>query len=245
MRINDREDYPDAVWHVSSRVNWRVWHLDSDQAYRIFLSSLRRAIDRYGVDLVAFVLMSNHYHAVLRSPPPDQYRALTGRMTRCRHFRPYRPGHPNSNVIGQFLRHFKLAVAKQMQHVLGLEGHFWDGKHFRRTVRDASDLVIVVAYDHRNPVREAMATLPEEYERSSAAWWQSGAPAPIELCRRTDFPFDIDREAFREALLEWQADNRADDVMEAFFKKGLRLDSSDGWEELRRMLRAAGLEPPF
>jgi len=247
MRFNDRdrEDAPDTVWHLNSRVNWRAWHLDTEQAHRIFVTSLRRAVDRYHVDLLAYVLMSNHYHAVLRSPPAAPYRALTGRRTPCRHYRPYRPGHPKSNVIGQCLHHMKLAVAKQVQHELDLEGHFWDGKHFRRKIRDAEDLVYSVAYDHRNPVREGMVARPEEYPRGSAAWWHSGADVPLELCRRTDFPFDVDRETFRAALLERQADKRTDDVMEAFFKKGHRLDSPEGQAELRRMFRAAGIDAAF
>lgn len=245
MKTIDRKDAPDTVWHVGSRVNWRAWHLNTEQAHRIFVSSVSHAVDLFAVDVLAYVLMSNHYHAVLRSPPAGLYRALTGRTTKCRHFRPYRRGHPKSNVIGQCLRHMKLAVAKQVQHELDLVGHFWDGKHFRRVIRDADDLVFSVAYDHRNPVREGMVALPEEYRRGSASWWHSGAPVAIQPCRRADFPFGIDHDSFRTALLRWQGDKRVDDVMEAFSKTGLRLDSPEGQEELRRMMRAAGLDPEF
>jgi REP element-mobilizing transposase RayT len=245
MRNNiiEREDAPDAVWHVGSRVNWRTWHLVTEEAFWTFVECFRRAIERFGIDLLAFVLMSNHYHAVLRSPPAGLYRQLTSRKTRCRHFRPYPPWHAKSTVVGQCLRQLKLDVANRIQRTLGLGGHFWDGKHFRKRVDDADVLVIVMAYDHRNPVREAMADRPEDYPRSSAAWW-SGSTAALPLCRRSDLPFGLSLESLRAELLRFQRDKRLDDVMEIFSKKCLALDSSEGRAELARLMCAAGLAGP-
>lgn len=237
----EREDAPDTVWHVGSRVNWRAWHLATEDAYRIFIDCLRRALERFGMDLLAFVLMSNHYHAVLRSPPPALYRQLTSRRTRCRHLRPYPPWHSKSTVVGQCIRQFKLDVANRIQHSLGLAGHFWDGKHFRRKVSDAELLVIVMAYDHRNPVREAMAARPEDYPRSSAAWWSNGDPVGLPICRRPDLPFGLTIESLRAELLRFQADRRLDDVMEGLAKQGLALDSDVGRAELTRLLDVQGL----
>ncbi len=242
MRTNTlREDAPDTVWHVGSRVNWRAWHLVTEGAFRIFVDCFRRALERFGMDLLAFVLMSNHYHAVLRSPPAALYRQLTSRKTNCRHFRPYPPSHSKSTVIGQCLRQFKLDVANRIQNSLGLDGHFWDGKHFRKRVDDPDVMVIMMAYDHRNPVREGMAARPEDYPRSSAAWWRRGDPVALPICRRADLPFGLTLESLRAEVLRFQDDKRLDDVMEVFSEKGLRLDSLEGREELARLLKAAGI----
>jgi REP element-mobilizing transposase RayT len=237
----DRKDAPDTVWHVGSRVNWRAWHLVTDNAFRTFGDCFGRALERFGMDLLAFVLMSNHYHAVLRSPPAALYRQLTSRRTRCRHLRAYPPWHSKSTAVGQCLRQFKLDVANRIQRSLGLDGHFWDGKHFRKRVDGADMLVVVMAYDHRNPVREAMVALPEDYARSSAAWWRHGHPAALPLCRRPDLPFGLTFESLRAELLRFQKDKRIDDAMEALAQAGLTLDS--GYAELRQILAAAGLEP--
>jgi REP element-mobilizing transposase RayT len=237
----EREDAPDTIWHVGSRVNWRAWHLATEDAFHVFVDCFRRAIERFGIDLLAFVLMSNHYHAVLRSPPPALYRQLTSRKTRCRHLRPYPPWHSKSTVVGQCIRQLKLDIANRIQGSLGLDGHFWDGKHFRKRVNDAELLVIVMAYDHRNPVREAMAARPEDYPRSSAAWWTYGTAASLPICQRADLPFGLTRESLRAELLRFQEDKRLDDVIEAAFKAGLDLESTVGREELTRLLEAAGL----
>jgi REP element-mobilizing transposase RayT len=242
MRLCDRTDAPDTVWHVSSRVNWQTWQLVTEHAFHTFVDCFDRALEQHAIDLLAFVLMSNHFHAVLRSPPAAVYHQLTGRRTRCRHFRPYPSGHPKSAAIGQCLQHFKLGVAKRIQRSLDLSGHFWDGKHYRRKLVDTTTLVIAIAYDHRNPVRQAMVARPEDYARSSARWWDSGLDAPLRLCRRPDLPFGVSREALRARLLQFQQDKRLDDAMEAFSKSGLVFGSPEGRAELERLLKAAGLD---
>jgi hypothetical protein len=243
MKSTDREDAPDTIWHVSARVNWQVFHLASETAYRVFVDCFRRSIERYSMDLASFVLMSNHFHAGLQSPPLPEFRRLTGRRTKCRHFRPYPPGHPKATVIGQCLHHLKLAVGKRMHSMLGLKGHFWDGKHFRRKVVDAEDLVIAMAYDHRNPVRQAMVARPADYPRSSAAWWEGTGDAPLPICRRPDPPFGVSLEELRRRLIRFQSEKRLDDVMEVFQKTGLSLDTGEGREKLRQLLRDVGLDP--
>ncbi|HEX5139269.1 MAG TPA: hypothetical protein VFY93_20035 [Planctomycetota bacterium] len=244
MRKTHRADAPDTVWHVGSRVNWRAFHLESEGAFRVFVECFARSLARFGMDLLAFVLMSNHYHAVVRSPAGMEYRRLTGRRTRCRHYRPYPPWHEKSTVVGQCLQHFKLAVARRMQEKLGLCGHFWEGKHFRKRVDSAGVLVVKMAYDHRNPVREGMVARPEDFARSSAAWWSSGEESPLPLCRREDLPFGFTHESLRAGVLRYQGERRLDDVMEAFAKSGFDLETVDGRLELERRMAAAGLEVP-
>ena len=240
----DRTDGPDTVWHVGSRVNWQAWHLETEHAFDAFVGCFERSLICFGMDLLAFVVMSNHYHAVLRSPSHAEYRRLTGRKTACRHYRPFPSWHEKSTVVGQCIQQFKVALAKRMQRCLGLTGHFWDGRHFRRKVTNPELLVVLMAYDHRNPLREGMVARPEEYARSSAPWWSGEGSSALPLCRRADLPFGLTLEALRGEVLRYQRSKHLDDVMEAFDKSGLTLDSLDGRDELRRMLRAAGLEPP-
>jgi len=244
MRRTHRADAPDTVWHVGSRVNWRAFHLQSEEAFRVFVGCLAHALARFGMDLLAFVLMSNHYHAIVRSPACAEYRRLTGRRTRCRHYRPYPPWHEKSTVVGQCLRHFKLAVARRMQEKLGLSGHFWEGKHFRKRVDSAGVLVVMMAYDHRNPVREGMVARPEDYARSSAAWWSFGKDSPLTLCRRKDLPFGLSHDGLRAQVLRCQNAKLLDDIMGAFANSGFSLETIEGRLELQRRMAAAGLDLP-
>jgi len=243
MSTTDREDEPNAVWHITSRVNWRAWHLEPEEAANTLLESLGVAAERFGVDLKADVVMSNHYHLVAQSPDEDLYRQLTGRRTRNRHFRPWPADHPKSTVIGQFIRDVKLAVANRIQRRIGLQGHFWEGRHHRRRLHDVWAMVVAVAYDHRNPVKQGMAARPEDYERSSARWWTYGAPSAVPLCQRGDFPFGASLEVFRCHLIRLQQEKALDGVMELFSRSRLPIDSSRGRTYLEKLLKEAGLDP--
>lgn len=243
MSTLSRQDAPDAVWHITSKVNWAAWHLQEEEAARTFFECLLEALVRFGVDLIAYVLMSNHYHLVARSPEEDVFGELTSRRTRCRHRRRWPRRHAKSTVIGQCIQEMKLAVARRIQSKLGVEGHFWDGRHHRRRLDDEWALVVAVAYDHRNPVRQNMVSRPDHYPRSSAAWWARGDATPIPLCTRADFPFGVDRAEFRDRLLRFQEEKRLDDVMEVFRKSQLPIDTPKGRAYLEELMRRAGLNP--
>ena len=99
-----RDDEADATFHITLRVNWQHWLLKSDRAVDVFLGLLRRALEKFGLDLIAYCMMSNHVHLVLRSPPRARFLRLTSRRTKCRHRRPYPQGHPKASVISQAMK---------------------------------------------------------------------------------------------------------------------------------------------
>jgi len=237
------KDVPNAIWHATGRVNWRTWYLQDRAAYEVFMRHLRVCLERFGVDLIAYVLMSNHYHLVARTPDDDVFRSLTSRRLRCGHLRPYPKTNFKRYVISQFMHRLKLGVAKELQSVLGLVGHLWQGEHHRRRLADAWDLVVAVAYDHRNPVRAGMVGRPEFFARSSAMAWAGLSEPDAALAVRRDFPFGLTHEQFSECVLAFQQSKRLDDVMEVFAKSGLRPDSPEGRAHLRSLMDAAGLDP--
>jgi len=239
-------DRPDAVLHLTGRVNWRVWHLTTPGAFPLFLCVLDRLLDEFGVDLLGFVLMSNHYHMVVRSPAEQQFRSLTTRRTSNRHYRPWPRSHFKSSAIAQFMHKLALTMSKEIQERLDLSGHFWERRYHQSWVRDASDLVVRIAYDHRNPVRQGMAPSPEAYAWSSASTWVApGSVSPLRLLRRGSLPFGAETESFRAELLRYQTSKLLDDVFEAFSKRRRRLDSDFGQQLMRQLLREAGLDSNF
>lgn len=242
MSTANRQDSPDAVWHITSRVNWQVWHLAPPEAVDTFLECLANASDRFGVDLKGDVVMSNHFHMVAQSPSCDVYRQLTRRSTCNRHIRPWPRSHPKSTVIGQFMRDLKLTVANRLQRHIGVKGHFWEGKHHRRRLHDEWAMLVAVAYDHRNPVKQGMAARPEDYARSSARWWTLGTRSKVPLCRRRDFPFSSSLETFRARLVRLQQQKALDDTMERFEKSKLPIDSERGRAYLEKLFREAGID---
>jgi len=236
-------DAPDAIYHVTARVNWRVFHLEPHACVSVFFRVLRECLVRFGVDLLAFVLMSNHFHLVIRSPSETLFRNLTTRRLRCWHRKRWPKGHQKSSVRSQFMKRLMQCTSTRIQKELGISGHFWEKSHHARPVLDDIDLVATMAYDHLNPVEASMVHVPEEYRRSSAAWWHGGRQSPVPLLTGP-LPFGLTKEELRARLLGYQASRAFRDAMAEFEASGARLGTTEGLDALKAILRNRGVLDP-
>src|SRR4051794_12259656 len=64
---------PGMVYHVLNRGNGQRTLFSKDADFVAFLTALAQGLERYPVDLLAYCLMSNHWHLLLR---PRTARAL-------------------------------------------------------------------------------------------------------------------------------------------------------------------------
>lgn len=238
-----RDDAPGAVFHVTGRVNWQVWHLKTPARAHVFFSALEKYAALFSMVVVAVVLMSNHYHFVLISPDEERFRELTGRRTSCRHFRRWPAKHQKSSVLSQMMQRFLYVVSRKIHEELGVTGRFWQGTFHATRLRRPADLVVRIAYDHRNPVRAGMVLRPEDYAWSSAAWWAGMGPAPVPVASNSHLPFGLSLDELRADVAHYQASRRLDDAIAALRKKDIDWRDLDD-EELRRWLDEAGLRPP-
>ena len=65
-----RISYPNAFYHVTCRGNDRRVIFRDDHDRTRFLDRLRSALEIFSVRVHAYVLMSNHYHALSACPTP-------------------------------------------------------------------------------------------------------------------------------------------------------------------------------
>jgi REP element-mobilizing transposase RayT len=63
-----REDYPGAVHHVMSRGARRAPIFKADDHCLLFLECLDDAVYRHGLEVLAYSLMPNHFHLLVRCP---------------------------------------------------------------------------------------------------------------------------------------------------------------------------------
>lgn len=205
-----RIDGPGLLHHVTARVNWRAWHLEDDRAKHYLARLIRGAAEEFGVDIYAVVLMSNHLHTVVRSPPEELYRHHTTRRMPNRHYRPWPKGHQKSTLIAQFMRSIRQKMSRRRQKELGLSGKFWEGRYDARPIEDRTSLVVRIAYDHRNPVKAGMVSRPEHYPWSTAETWRTGAITRLPVLIRQPLPFGLTHDDLRQDLLRYQDDDRLD-----------------------------------
>jgi REP element-mobilizing transposase RayT len=63
-----RIDFPEAVYHATSRGNRREAIFEDDVDATLFLKVLGEALTRFKANVLAYCLMTNHYHFVIVTP---------------------------------------------------------------------------------------------------------------------------------------------------------------------------------
>ena len=91
-----RIDFPNALYHVTSRGNGRatIFFHDDDRAR--FLGQLAHHLHLTSAVLYAYVLMDNHFHLLVRAPRANLSRLMQRLLTAYAlyaRYKHHRPGH--------------------------------------------------------------------------------------------------------------------------------------------------------
>jgi putative transposase len=134
-----RIQYENACYHVTCRGNGRQQIFLADFDRTKFLELLARSVETYQVRLIAFVLMTNHFHLVVKTP------------------------HAN---LQELMRHFNISYTAYFNKRHGSSGHLYQGRYKAFLIDADSYLLEVSRYLHLNPVHTAqLANAAEEQTR--------------------------------------------------------------------------------
>jgi len=119
-----------GIYHLINRGNGqqRVFHKDRD--FQAFTELLAEMCCRYAVEVLAWCLMSNHYHLVVR----PQFGA----------------------DLSRGMQWFQTTHVRRYHRHYGSSGHLWQGRYKSYLVADDDQLLTVVRYVEANPVRANM-----------------------------------------------------------------------------------------
>jgi putative transposase len=135
-----RLEFEDALWHVFARGN-NYENIFRDDADRLrFLEMLAETVMRFGWKLIAWVLMSNHYHLEFETPQPN--------LSRGMHW-----------LNGRYAQYFN----RRHKRV----GHLFQGRFKGLLVERESYLLTCARYIVLNPVDAHIVDRPEQYRWSS------------------------------------------------------------------------------
>jgi putative transposase len=135
-----RIEYPNAVYHVTSRGNARADIFVDDSDRESFLRIAGKVVTRYNWLCHAYCLMDNHYHILIETPDgnlSEGMRQLNGIYTQAFNRRHDRVGHV-------FQGRFKAVIVEKESHLLEL-----------------------CRYVVLNPVRAGMVPTPQNWRWSS------------------------------------------------------------------------------
>ena len=139
-----RVDVGNHVYHVINRANGRLQIFTNDSFYRDFEYLLSEACELYGVRILAYVLMPNHWHLLLYPKNDGDLATFMGWLSSA-HTRRY---HSQTKTIGA--------------------GHLYQGRYKSFLVEDDVHLLTVLKYIERNPVRAKLSKSPEAWQWGSA-----------------------------------------------------------------------------
>lgn len=135
-----RLEYEYALWHLTARGNDRQDIFRDDVDREQFLLLLSQTVIRFGWQLLAWVLMSNHYHLLAQTPEPN--------LSRGMHW-----------LNGRYAQWFN------RRH--GRSGHLFQGRFHGSLVEKESYLFSVARYVVLNPVRAGLVANPADWKWSS------------------------------------------------------------------------------
>ena len=71
-----RIEFSGAIYHVMARGNGRQDIVRDDRDRQRLTDGLEATVQRYGWELLSYVLMTNHLHAFFRTPEPNLSRGM-------------------------------------------------------------------------------------------------------------------------------------------------------------------------
>jgi putative transposase len=135
-----RIEFKGALYHILSRGNERRNIFFGESDYKVFLGVLEEMSERFAVDIFAYVLMSNHYHLLIRTNQGNLSKSMQW-------------------VGTTYTRRFNL------QHFRS--GHLFQGRFKSILVQNDAYLMQLSCYIHRNPLRAGLVNRLADYRWSS------------------------------------------------------------------------------
>ncbi len=153
-----RIEFKGACYHVMNRGSGRQPIFHNSHYYEDFLACLSEANKRFGLEVHAYCLMTNHYHLLVRTPEAN---------------------------LGRAMRHINGVYTQRYNRRKKTDGPLFRGRYKAILVEANSYFLPVSRYIHRNPIETKLPLVDklEDYFWSSYPAYINTASAPPWLTR--------------------------------------------------------------
>ena len=131
------------VYHVLNRANARVQIFDNDGDYRLFENVLEEGVEKFGMRILAYSIMPNHWHLVLYP-------------------------HQDSD-LSEFMKWLTNTHTKRWHAIKKTtgQGHLYQGRFKSFIVQDDNHLIALARYVERNAKKANLVKKAENWKWSS------------------------------------------------------------------------------
>ena len=137
-----RIEYENAIYHVMNRGKGRQWIFPDADYYEDFLLGIEEAHQRFGMEVLAYCLMGNHYHLLIHTPRGN---------------------------ISRVMRHINGVYTQRYNRRRKTDGALFRGRYKSILIDANSYLLQASRYIHRNPIelKKPLVTNLSAYKWSS------------------------------------------------------------------------------
>lgn len=173
-KLRKRFNEPGHARELTFTCYKRFKFLDRDRTRQWFIAELSDARKRFLFDLWAYVIMPEHAHLLIYPTTPDLDVGFA-------------VGTIKEAVSRKAIKYLEENAPEWIPRITVLEGkrvrrRFWQpGGGYDRNVTELSTLQKMIDYIHMNPVRRGLVSRPEDWQWSSARWYEGIKPVPIEM----------------------------------------------------------------
>lgn len=196
MSTRERGTFEGAIHHVWQRGNNRTYIFENDDNKRFFIKQLKKYNRRFDYNILAYVIMNNHYHLLMQT---------------------------FKNPIGEVMFNINNVTAKFIRDNLKCSGHVFQGRYNSKLVNTNEYFLWLIRYIHRNPVRAKICAKVEDYKWSSHSFYLRDYSSFININFPLSV-FDIDKKKAMELYLKLMNHDGQEETAEkdfVFFNKQL------------------------
>ena len=132
-------------YHIYNRGAGKAKIFFNDGNYQFLLRLMRVHYRKLGATMIAYCLMLNHYHFLLRQETDEP--------------------------LSKFMQVLFNAYVQALNLQQGRTGTLFEGRFKHKCVEKWDYLMILCRYIHRNPVKSGLVAKPEEWEYSNYREW--------------------------------------------------------------------------
>lgn len=137
-----------GIYHVMLRGINHQQIFEDEEDNMIFIKTLKECKEKCGYKILAYCLMGNHVHLLIRNEDME---------------------------LGQIFKHIGVRYVHWYNTKYERTGHLFQDRFKSEPVEDDAYLITVIRYIHQNPVKAGICRNPEEYPYSSIHEYQKEA----------------------------------------------------------------------
>lgn len=140
MSRKDTVIYEGAIYHIYQRGNNKEFIFKNNNIKSFILKYLKEYNKKFDYELLAYVIMDNHYHFLIKT---------------------------NEAPISTIMFFINNLLGKHVNGKLGRTGHAFDSRYKSKLVETDANLIWLLRYIHRNPVKANICKDINDYKWSS------------------------------------------------------------------------------